>query len=326
MAELYFPFASNNGDRMVGVETYERMLGSIFTQGVYPRGEMLAVTAAGNMAVQISTGSAILVRAGERASLYHNTQPLELQLSVADGLAGRMDTVVLRRDNSRRMITAVVVQGVPASSPQPVAPVRDADVWEIVLCKIHVPAGATEITQANIIDCRMDSELCGVVSSIAQLDTAKLYAQYDALFYEWFDGIKGVLEGEDVAGELATAIANLKIEVSALDASNAQLTQGVAGKADKSAIVSGTLLAAGWSAEAPYMQKLFFAELAAVNGQRPNGIAEWVHASDAPTESERKSAWNLIDYFEQDDDGWITAKCLKRVPTVDLPVNILIVG
>ena len=133
MAELYFPFASSNGDRMVGVETYERMLGSIFTQGVFPRGDMLAVSAAGNMELTVAAGSAILVRTGVLASLYHNTTPVGLACAVADGVASRIDTVVLRRDNSARKIGLLLLTGVPASQPTAADPLRNGDYWDLVL-------------------------------------------------------------------------------------------------------------------------------------------------------------------------------------------------
>lgn len=201
MAELYFPFASSNGDRMVGVETYERMLGSIFTQGVFPRGDMLAVRASGNMELTVATGSAILVRTGVLASLYHNTTPVTLTCAVADGVASRIDTVVLRRDNSARKIELKLLTGVPASQPVAAEPVRTDDYWDLVLCRINIRAGTAEIQQGDIEDCRMDQDLCGIVTSLAQLESGAFYAQQQDLFDRWFAALTATLSG-DVAGNL----------------------------------------------------------------------------------------------------------------------------
>lgn len=240
MAELYFPFASSNGDRMVGVETYERMLGSIFTQGVFPRGDMLAVSAAGNMELTVAAGSAILVRTGVLASLYHNTTPVGLTCAVADGVASRIDTVVLRRDNSARKIGLLLLTGVPASQPTAAEPLRNGDYWDLVLCRVRIRAGATEILQSDIEDCRMDQTLCGIVTSLAQLDSGAFYAQQTALFDAWFAGIQGLLEG-DVAGNLAGEIMTLQ-----------QHTSGVTCEIFNGPV---TLSASGWTENVGAMRK-----------------------------------------------------------------------
>lgn len=208
MAELYFPFASNNGDRKVGVETYERMLGSIFTQGVFPRDNMLSVSASGSMNLTISTGSAILVRTGVLASLYHNTAPITLTCAVADGAAARIDSIVLRRDNSARKIELKLLTGVPASQPAAAAPVRTGDYWDLVLCRIRIRAGVTEILQGDIEDCRMDQTLCGIVTSLAQLESGAFFAQQQDLFDRWFAALTTTLSG-DVAGNLFAYCSNL---------------------------------------------------------------------------------------------------------------------
>lgn len=209
MAEMYFPFPSSNGDRMVGVETYERMLGTIFTQGIFPRGDMLAVMAGGGMNVTVATGSAIIVRTGERASLYHNTQAINLPIDMANGVAERIDAVMLRRYTAERKIALVVLKGTPSSAPVAAAPVRNEDVWDIKLADIRVRAGVTSITQADIIDRRSDPALCGTVSSIAEIDSGKFYYQQQALFDDWFANLKTTLSG-DVAGNLANKIYDLQ--------------------------------------------------------------------------------------------------------------------
>lgn len=209
MAEMFFPFPSNNGDRMVGVETYERMLGTIFTQGIFPRGEMLSVLAGGGMRVQVMTGSAIIVRTGNRASLYHNTVPVTLTVGIADGVAERIDTLVLRRDNTARKISLMLIPGTPSGQPVSAGAMRNEDLWDLVIAKIHVHAGVTEITQADIEDTRSNNELCGTVTSIAEIDSGNFYFQQQALFDDWFANLKTTLSG-DVAGNLANQIYDLQ--------------------------------------------------------------------------------------------------------------------
>jgi hypothetical protein len=189
MAELYFPFASVSGDRKVGPEIYERMLGDMFTAGVFPRGEMLAVAPASGMQITLKTGGAVLIRtdatsAGPRGYLYSNTAAQTLTCNVADGVAGRIDAVVLRWSRTARSVTAAIVTGTPAATPTAPTPTRTADTWEMCLAQISVAAGATEITAAQITDTR-ETELCGIASSIAQLDSADFYAQQTQLLNNW---------------------------------------------------------------------------------------------------------------------------------------------
>lgn len=244
MAELYFPFASVSGDRKVGPEIYERMLGDMFTAGVFPRGEMLAVAPASGMQITLKTGGAVLIRtdatsAGPRGYLYSNTAAQTLTCNVADGVAGRIDAVVLRWSRTARSVTAAIVTGTPAATPTAPAPTRTADIWELCLAQISVAAGTTEITAAQITDTR-ETELCGIASSIAQLDSADFYAQQTAVFDAWFNSIKGTLEG-DVAGQLAAQIATLQ-----------QHTAGVTCEIYNGPV---TLLASAWTENAAAMRK-----------------------------------------------------------------------
>lgn len=213
MAELYFPFASAGGDRKVGPETYERMLGAMFTAGVFPRGEMLAVKAAGGMKIAIATGGAVVIRedptsAGPHGYLYHNTVPKQLVLNVADGVAARIDALVLRWSRIGRSVTLAVLTGTPAASPTPPELTRNSDFWELRLADVHIAAGTTEITQAMIYDKRESAD-CGIVSSLAQLDGAELYARQEDVFARWFAQLTTILTG-DIAGNLANQILYLK--------------------------------------------------------------------------------------------------------------------
>lgn len=93
-------------------------------------------------------------------------------------------------------------------------------------------------------------------------------------------------------------------------------------RALKSAIKTATLTASGWSGNtAPYTQTV------AVDGIKANtnALIEYEHASALDTETARARAWGYIDYFTQ-ANGTITAHCLKRLPVVDLPVALVVLG
>lgn len=303
MPELYFPFASVSGDRKVGPELYERMLGAMFTAGVFPRGRMLAVTPAGGMQVQVDTGGAVLIRsdstsAGPRGYLYHNTSAQVLTLEVADGVAARIDSLVLRWSRTARSVVLACVTGDPSSAPVAKELTRDADVWEMCLAQIDVAAGCTEISAAHIRDMRQ-SDLCGIASSLAQLDAAGFYAQQTALFDEWFAGIQGVLEG-DIAGNLAGEIMTLQ-----------QHTRGVTCEICNEPV---TLSASGWTENVGAMRKeyrLEHAQIKASNNPRvilPNALAgkTGIQADPRPY------------------DGYVLLYTADAAPSEDIEVQLII--
>ena len=303
MAELYFPFASVSGDRKVGPEIYERMLGDMFTAGVFPRGEMLAVAPASGMQITLKTGGAVLIRtdatsAGPRGYLYSNTAAQTLTCNVADGVAGRIDAVVLRWSRTARSVTAAIVTGTPAATPTAPAPTRTADIWELCLAQISVAAGTTEITAAQITDTR-ETELCGIASSIAQLDSADFYAQQTAVFDAWFNSVKGTLEG-DVAGQLAAQIATLQ-----------QHTSGVTCEIYNGPV---TLLASAWTENAAAMRKEYKLQNAKIKTSSnaravlPNALAGTVDIQAEP----------------RPYNGYMILYTMDAAPTEDIEVQLIV--
>lgn len=303
MAELYFPFASVSGDRKVGPEIYERMLGDMFTAGVFPRGEMLAVAPASGMQITLKTGGAVLIRtdatsAGPRGYLYSNTAAQTLTCNVADGVAGRIDAVVLRWSRTARSVTAAIVTGTPSATPTAPAPTRTADIWELCLAQISVAAGTTEITAAQITDTR-ETELCGIASSIAQLDSADFYAQQTAVFDAWFNSVKDTLEG-DVAGQLAAQIATLQ-----------QHTSGVTCEIYNGPV---TLLASAWTENAAAMRKEYKLQNAKIKTSSnarailPNALAGTVDIQAEP----------------RPYNGYMILYTMDAAPTEDIEVQLIV--
>lgn len=303
MAELYFPFASVSGDRKVGPEIYERMLGDMFTAGVFPRGEMLAVAPASGMQITLKTGGAVLIRtdatsAGPRGYLYSNTAAQTLTCNVADGVAGRIDAVVLRWSRTARSVTAAIVTGTPAATPTAPTLTRTADTWEMCLAQISVAAGTTEITAAQITDTR-ETELCGIASSIAQLDSADFYAQQTAVFDAWFGSIKDTLEG-DVAGQLAAQIATLQ-----------QHTEGVTCEVYNGSV---TLTASAWTENAAKMRKEYKLQNAKIKTSSnarvilPNALAGTVDIQAEP----------------RPYNGYMILYTMDAAPTEDIEVQLIV--
>lgn len=137
-------------------------------------------------------------------------------------MLSKIDRVVARLDLENRKISLDILSGNP-STTLAVAPelTRNSNIYEICLAEIRYNSNTTTITQANITDTRLNSELCGVVKGvIEQVDTTTLFNQYQAWFEEtkevseqefaeWFEQMKGQLS-EDAAGKLQLEIDNLE--------------------------------------------------------------------------------------------------------------------
>lgn len=171
----YF-FNSNNHDRTYNAESFETWLKPFFISGVFAGSLQVKAQATPDMTVQVTPGYANLN--GKPA---HWTETNTLQIATASGVYDRIDTVVLRRDNTNRTIAIEVVTGTASLNPSPTAPTRNADVYELVLAQIRVGVGVTQIVASKITDKRPDSSVCGYVMATVQTpDFSELFAQFQA--------------------------------------------------------------------------------------------------------------------------------------------------
>lgn len=200
---------SQNGDRIYDANDFSEWLKKFYTTGVF-NGD-LEVTAAGGMTVSVSSGYVNI----EGKVKFFST-PTTLTLATASGTHGRIDTVVAECNYTDREIKLKVVTGTYSVSPTATAPVRTAAAYQLVLAQIDVAAGAAEITQKNITDKRMDSNVCGLVTgTVSQIDFSTVKAQFDS----WFDDVKGTLD-TDAAGNLKNQIDDINDKLGSTDISS----------------------------------------------------------------------------------------------------------
>ena len=167
-------YNSQDNDRVYDADSFSDWLKKFFTTGVFE----------GDLQVQASEGMKITVGEG-----YANIEgkvmiwkkPTTLDITTANATFDRIDTVVVERNDSKRNFFLKVVTGGASATPEPSAPVRGGGVYQLVLAEIHVKAGATAISQANITDKRANSDVCGIVAgAVKQIDFSQIQAQYDA--------------------------------------------------------------------------------------------------------------------------------------------------
>ena len=206
MAEKSTFFNSVSGDRKYKAEDMAAHFAKLITNGVFPSGTQLQVTEDAGMRLIVSAGSAWI-----NGYAYHNDNDFTLDFDAADGVLNRIDRVVVRWSRLNRAINLAIVKGTPASTPIAPAVTRTADNWELGIATVAINAGTTTITQSMITDTRLDSNVCGFVSSLIQPDTSGWFAQFGSAFNTWFETIEDVLD-ENTAGNLLNLINAHKAE------------------------------------------------------------------------------------------------------------------
>lgn len=161
----------------------------------------LKVSSGDGMTIKVSPGWAFI-----NGYWYHNDE--ELVLSVTSNLtsSSRSDAVLCRWDAGSRRISVAVQTGSTEVT-------RDGSYYDLKLADITVPAGATSIPESNITDTRTDESVCGLVTQLLEVQTTTdLFAQYEAIFNEWFDSMKDQVTG-DLAIKLQTEFTELNEKV-----------------------------------------------------------------------------------------------------------------
>ncbi len=210
-------------DRAEEASFFAKYFSQFISNGVFPNPST-------NMQVLATTGMNIKVDIG---TCYVNgymgwVEPAETYEIEESDLQARIDRVVARLDFTTKDIQIKIKKGAPLGNPVAPELQRDYDIYEIGLADIRVNANVIEITQENITDLRLNTELCGIVANQLQhVDTTTLFNQYqdwlrrvtgeaekdlgekktqfETQFNTWFQAIKDVLDG-DTAGHLLNLI------------------------------------------------------------------------------------------------------------------------
>ncbi len=210
-------------DRAEEASFFAKYFSQLISNGVFPNPST-------NMQVLATTGMNIKVDLGV---CYINgymgwVDVVEIFEIEESDLQARIDRIVARLDFTDKSIKLAIKKGTAQGNPVAPELQRDYDIYEIGLADIRVNANAIEITQANITDLRLNTELCGIVANQLQhVDTTTIFNQYldwlkrvmqegeekltkaeeefEKNFNTWFQTVQNVLSG-DVAGNLFNLI------------------------------------------------------------------------------------------------------------------------
>ena len=172
----YDYFWNSNSDRYYDADSMGDWLHPFFKNGVF-NGQM-QVTANDDMSVTIAAGYGYI-----NGKHRHFLTATTLDLETASGTLDRIDNVILRRDDTQRMIYLFIHKGGNAASPVAPELTRDGTIYDLKLAEIYIAAGTVKITQAEITDTRMNAAVCGwVAATVTQIDLTQIQAQFDVYF------------------------------------------------------------------------------------------------------------------------------------------------
>lgn len=166
------------------------------TNGVFSGDGHYAVTAGTGMQVIVGTGIAWMKLSDFGGAVAGNKEPVTLSVSTAPATFPRIDRIVIRHDYVLNSTLLAIKTGTQA--PSPVAPpiVRDASMFEMAIADVRVNAGVLSIINGNIIDQRLNENVCGIMrDGVTGIPTQTLYDTWSS----WFNALR--LNAETKANE-----------------------------------------------------------------------------------------------------------------------------
>lgn len=154
-------------DRVYTAEDVREPYNTVYSKGVLPEGDgtagdTLKVSAAGGMGITVAKGNANL------GAWFTNDGAFNITLDNSTG-ADRYDAVIVRNDDNDGVRQPSIYIKSLTRIPTVSDLTRDSKVYEICVGYVKVPALATEITDANIVDTREDGSLCNVMSGVGAM-------------------------------------------------------------------------------------------------------------------------------------------------------------
>jgi len=184
---LFFPYNSvqnefGEDDRLYDSQDWADYFKQFIGNGVFPNPSsgLRVDSLNGSMVLTVRMGAAFA-----SGRLYMQKGDFEFSVAPAHLTLGRRDVVVCRHDNINRTMQVLYIAGTPSSVPAVPDIVRTDDIFDLKLCEITVGANAQMVTQANILDTRLNSAVCGIVHGLVdQVDTTAIFEQYEAYLAE----------------------------------------------------------------------------------------------------------------------------------------------
>ena len=208
-------YNSQGGDRRYGSGSFTDWASMFFTDGIF-NGD-LQVIANNDMTITINPGVAFI---GGKMKGFESTI---IKLDTANGSYDRIDSIFIRRDDTKRDLDIIKVTGSPSTAPTAPAKVRAGNTYDLKIAEIRVKKGVIKVTQADIYDTRPLPKECGwVTQAVNSTDFSQFTKQFESYvnnfknntlddITNWFNTIKGNLK-QDLATSLQMQIDEMKKE------------------------------------------------------------------------------------------------------------------
>ena len=152
-------------DRVYTAEDIRKPYDVIYTDGILEEadgtaGEQLKVTTTGGFIISVATGYAKL-----GGAWFENESPYNITLDSA-GSTDRYDCVIIRNDDSDDTREPLIYIKSLSAVPTVNDLTRTDKVYEVCVAYVRIPAFATDITDANIVDTREDGSLCNTMRGV----------------------------------------------------------------------------------------------------------------------------------------------------------------
>lgn len=241
-------FNSLNHDRRYDADQMGSIFDGIILDGVYLNiGDAFKVTAGpGDMQVTVGTGRAWFMHTWTL-----NDSALVFNVTEASLASSRIDAVVIDVDKRRSIRENTIKYLSGLTDKDGTGLINEEDHKQYPICYIDVTPGVTKITNSAITYKCGSAETPFVTGILEMLNLDNVTNQFNSVFYEWFDGIKDVLD-ENAAADLYNKLDTLGAQVNSntsqirrivtevFDPANGQNLGTTLTAAQKSAIESGT--------------------------------------------------------------------------------------
>lgn len=182
---------NGKNDRIYGALDLREPYRSIFSNGVKPNddgtlGTDLQVQAVGGMQIRVAAGRGMF-----GGAFFYNKSAYNITLDTA-GASTRYDCVIVRNDDTdlTRNTTIYIKSLNHIPTKADLERVGD-DINEYCLGYVIVDALSTSVAQSNIVDTRLNQNLCGVITGVFnQVDGDALNARFEDAFNAWFENVK----------------------------------------------------------------------------------------------------------------------------------------
>lgn len=186
--EYGYPFDSSNGDRRMSAASWRKMLGELFTNGIFTANDFYT-QANNSMQITVNPGNTFI-----KGAFFPLSEEKVLTIDSSDGTYDRYDAIALEFNSSERKIALKVIKG--SSDRKWPSPKRTDSVYQIYVAVVHIRKGTTILIQNDISDTRSDSWYCGYVTSTGsqerferELSALKLKVSKQEAKNQWSDWV-----------------------------------------------------------------------------------------------------------------------------------------